>query len=74
MKHLLTAALILTAWTWIQDNGVQAYTDDPDRIPAKYAEQAEKVELGIWAEYPRLSIVEPVTEECAELKLVCVGD
>jgi hypothetical protein len=56
MKYLV-AALTLTAWTWTQDNGTQAYTDDPDRVPARYAEQAEKVELGVWADYPKLSVV-----------------
>ncbi len=56
MKHLMMAA-VLVAWTYTASNGVQAWTDDPGRIPSKYAAQAERVEVGDWADYPRLSVV-----------------
>lgn len=51
------AVTVLVAWTYTASNGVQAWTDDPERIPLKYAAQAEHVEVGDWADYPRLSVV-----------------
>ncbi len=56
MRYLLAAAA-LVAWTYMAGNGVQAWTDDPGRVPSKYAAQAERVEVGDWADYPRLSVV-----------------
>ncbi len=67
MKYLVTA-LALVAWTYVQDNGVRAWTDDPERVPARYwlshgegppYEASERVEVGTIWDYHRTTIVVP---------------
>lgn len=55
---MTTMLLILVAWTWTDVGGALCWTDDVKRVPAKYAEQATKVEIGPLIEYPRLTIDE----------------
>lgn len=58
-RFLMTAVLALVAWTWTTETGVQSWTDDRERIPARYAEQAERVEIGVLADYDRFSTAAP---------------
>ena len=64
MNHLILA--VLTVWMWTTPDGVTHYTDDAKRIPQAYQEQAERIEVGAFRDYPRLSIVEPVPAEKPE--------
>ncbi len=63
LTRLVLILVMLVAWTFTKDNGVQVWTDDQDHIPAKYADQAERVELGPLIDYPRLSVVDSEAEE-----------
>ena len=47
---ILQAVLI---WTYVADNGVQAWTDDLANVPAAYEARAR--ELGTLADYPKLT-------------------
>ncbi len=55
----------MTAYFYVQDNGTQAWTDDPERVPARYQLHrgenplglSERVEIGTIWDYPRTSIV-----------------
>ena len=56
------AFLLATPWAasadvygWRTDDGVFAYTDDRDQIPARYADRAVRVNRKPLADYPRLT-------------------
>ncbi len=53
----ILAALVATWFTWTADNGVQSFTDDPGRVPARY--RAEVIEPGALACYARLTPTGP---------------
>ncbi len=55
MKYLLTAALV--AWTYTQANGIQAWTDYIERVPVRYINKAERVEIGSLWDYNRTTVV-----------------
>lgn len=50
---LLVAGVIVHVWT--TDEGTLAFTDDPKRIPARYAEQARAFELQPLDDYARFT-------------------
>lgn len=54
---------ILVAFMYTSNEGTLSYTDELKRVPAKYREQAERVVVGDWVDYPKLTIVEEPKEE-----------
>ena len=49
-------------YSWTTDQGTRAFTDDAEKIPARYAEQVKEQSLQSLRSYPRLTI-EAVTEK-----------
>lgn len=52
----MIATAILIAWCWTTDIGTFSCTDTQKNIPARYAGSAYKLEIGVLADYPRLTI------------------
>ena len=50
------------AYKYVDSFGILSFTDDADRVPAKYKAAAEKVTLGSLADYDRFTAVAPATE------------
>lgn len=55
IRKLIAAFIVV--WFWIDAGGAYCFTDDPDRIPAIYADQAERVESGSIFDYPKTTII-----------------
>lgn len=69
LPMLAAAALALPAsadiFAWRTQDGVFAYTDDPERIPARYADQAVRLEDTSLKNYARLTRTDPVATQAA---------
>ncbi len=66
MRTALATALLLTPaaasadfYQYETEGGVLSFTDDAARIPARYADQAERQEDRALADYERLSVAQP---------------
>jgi hypothetical protein len=49
-------AQAMRAYRWETDTGALAYTDAKDRIPARYADRAELIEVPALQDYARLTV------------------
>jgi hypothetical protein len=48
---------------WVTDEGTLAFTDDPKRIPPRYAEQAQAMELLSLDDYARFTPIKTNEQE-----------
>lgn len=60
MKNLLLI-MVLVVWTWTTPDGTVWFTDDEERIPSRFVDEAKTVEVGPITEYRKFTpILEPV--------------
>jgi hypothetical protein len=52
-----------TLWKWTTEDGSVAFTDDPERIPARYRAEAKQREMGGLGSFSRYTPSDPAADE-----------